>query len=57
MITKLARMLAALTLVVWLETTTAPDTITTPFTVVSTTINTNRIGGGVQPSIKYRPVK
>ena len=57
MMIKLANRLAARTLVVWLETTTAPEIITNPFTVVSRTISSNRSGGGVQPLTKYNPTR
>ncbi len=44
MMMKLARRLAARTLVVWLETTTAPATMTTASMVVKTTIRTSTVG-------------
>jgi hypothetical protein len=57
MMMKLASRLAARTLVVWLETTTAPETITTPSTVVSSRMSARRINGGTQPLKKYSPTR
>ena len=54
---KLANRLAARTLVVWLESTTAPETMTNASAVVSATTSANRVGGGVQPLKKYSPTR
>jgi hypothetical protein len=51
MMMKLASRFAARTLVVWLETTTAPETITTASTAVSKKIWLKRLRLGSQRSV------
>ncbi len=48
---KLASRLAARTLVVWLDTTTAPATITSASTLVRANISTVKSSGGIQVGV------
>ena len=57
MITKLARMLAARTLVVWLEMTTAPETITSDSAVVSKMTRPRSSSDGAQPRLSLKAVR
>ncbi len=49
--------LAARTLVVWVEMTTAPLTMTVACTVVRATIWMNSSSGGTQRRLMYRPMR
>ncbi len=57
MMIKLANKLAARTLVVWLESTTAPETMTNASPVVSAITSANKVKDGAQPLKKYSPVR